>query len=217
MRRCVFVRLRATEWGIRCLGCGANVVAAAIVAVVKEEVPEWRSRTFYELSARGTVAEFLNRYVRDVTLSEYFDDVQPGESRDGILCQDVQALSFADGSFDVCTCSEVFEHVPDDRRGFREIRRVLRPGGCFVFTVPIDGGGTTVERASSEGGEVVHNLLPEYHDDPLRGFGRALVYRDYGPDIVERLTECGFREARLVAPESLNPWAYTRQVVVARR
>jgi ubiquinone/menaquinone biosynthesis C-methylase UbiE len=32
----------------------------------------------------------------------------------------VQRLSFADASFDLCTSTEVFEHVPDDRAGLRE-------------------------------------------------------------------------------------------------
>ena len=42
---------------------------------------------------------------------------------------------YGDASFDLCTSTEVFEHMPDDLNGFSEIRRVLRPGGRFVFTV----------------------------------------------------------------------------------
>ncbi len=49
---------------------------------------------------------------------------------------DVTALPFSDGAFDVVLCSEVLEHVEDDRRAVRELVRVLKPGGDLVVTVP---------------------------------------------------------------------------------
>ncbi len=216
-QRRVFVKLRTTEWGIKCLRCRANVVAASVVAVVKDLVPDWREKSFYELSARGAVVEFLKKHVSEVAFSEYLDDVESGRFKNGVQCQDVQGLTFDDDIFDVCTSSEVFEHVPDDRKGFREVYRVLRPGGYFIFTVPIHDAETTVERASLEDGSVVNHLPSMYHDDPLRGLGRALCYRDYGTDIVTRLTESGFRRASFVSPAGLNPWEYTRRVVVASK
>ena len=42
---------------------------------------------------------------------------------------DVQALPFADATFDVVVSTFVFCSVPDPIRGLREIRRVLCPGG----------------------------------------------------------------------------------------
>lgn len=33
-------------------------------------------------------------------------------------------------------CSEVLEHVPDDAQVLREIRRILKPGGALILTVP---------------------------------------------------------------------------------
>jgi len=52
-----------------------------------------------------------------------------------------QALPFADASFSVATCVEVMEHVPTALReqAFREIHRVLRPGGRLIMTVPHAG------------------------------------------------------------------------------
>jgi len=48
----------------------------------------------------------------------------------------VTDLSFMDGSFDCVLCSEVLEHVEDDTKAITELRRVLKPGGTLVITVP---------------------------------------------------------------------------------
>lgn len=44
-------------------------------------------------------------------------------------------LQFADESFDVVSCQFGVMFFPDRVRGYTEARRVLRPGGAFVFTV----------------------------------------------------------------------------------
>jgi ubiquinone/menaquinone biosynthesis C-methylase UbiE len=49
---------------------------------------------------------------------------------------DAQALPFCDGAFSHAVCSEVLEHLEDDRRALAELWRVLRPGGVLALTVP---------------------------------------------------------------------------------
>lgn len=46
---------------------------------------------------------------------------------------DALALPFPDGSFDVVTCQFGVMFFPDKVAGFGEARRVLAPGGAFVF------------------------------------------------------------------------------------
>jgi SAM-dependent methyltransferase len=48
----------------------------------------------------------------------------------------VDAAPFSDSTFDLITCLDVLEHVEDDRGALRELRRLLRPGGSVVVTVP---------------------------------------------------------------------------------
>jgi SAM-dependent methyltransferase len=44
-------------------------------------------------------------------------------------------LPFPDQSFDVVVCQFGTMFFPDKPRAFGEARRVLRPGGCFIFNV----------------------------------------------------------------------------------
>jgi SAM-dependent methyltransferase len=47
-----------------------------------------------------------------------------------------ERLPFGDGIFDHVVCTEVLEHVPDDRAVLGELLRVLRPGGTIAVSVP---------------------------------------------------------------------------------
>jgi len=47
-----------------------------------------------------------------------------------------EALPFADGSLGICTFFDVLEHIEAEDEFLREVRRVLRPGGFVVLSVP---------------------------------------------------------------------------------
>jgi SAM-dependent methyltransferase len=49
-------------------------------------------------------------------------------------------LGFRSDSFDSVLCTQVLEHVPDPLRVLSEVRRVLRPGGLALLTVPLNSG-----------------------------------------------------------------------------
>ncbi len=63
-------------------------------------------------------------------------DMRAGRGVDRI--EDVSKLTLADGSIGTALCVETFEHVFEVRRAFDEIFRVLRPGGVFLLTSPLN-------------------------------------------------------------------------------
>jgi SAM-dependent methyltransferase len=52
----------------------------------------------------------------------------------------ISRLPFADESFDMVTANMVVEHLDDPATQFREVARVLRPGGVFIFHTPNAAG-----------------------------------------------------------------------------
>jgi SAM-dependent methyltransferase len=58
---------------------------------------------------------------------------------EGVKCHKVDAtlaLPFEAAEFDVVLAVEVVEHMESQRGFFDEVQRVLKPGGCFIFTTP---------------------------------------------------------------------------------
>lgn len=186
-----------------------------MLAAVRARVPDLRQKVVYELAARGPIHDFLRAQAGRLVCSEYLEGTVPGASVDGVQSQDVQALTYPSASFDLCVCTEVFEHVPDDGRGFSELHRVLRNGGQLFLTVPLHDFAVTRERAKLVAGRLVHLLESEYHDDPLRGPGTALVFRDYGADLDERLRAAGFQDIGRIRPGGNTLWGFGRTIIVA--
>jgi len=53
-----------------------------------------------------------------------------------LSCMDITNLPFYDNSFDIVICSEVLEHIPDDKKAMPELVRILKPGKILAVSVP---------------------------------------------------------------------------------
>lgn len=213
----LLVRLADNGIGVRCARCRGSVIAMSLIMVLQRFVPDLSRLRVYEMSSRGPVFEYLSKRCGELVYSEYFEGIPTGSSKNGTQCQDVQRLTYSNTTFDLCTSTEVFEHVADDMAGFREIHRVLRQNGYFVFTVPLTGNLQTVERAQVLNGTLRHILPPEYHNDRIRGRGKVLCFRDYGKDITARLVDSGFSEALIAQVEGTGWWGRKHDVVIAKK
>jgi SAM-dependent methyltransferase len=213
----VICKLRDDSITVRCLHCGGSAIHMSIVEALRKNVPNIAEKDVYELSSRGALFKYLSRKCKTLAYSEYYADVPKGTYRNNVQCQDVQEITYADQSFDLVTSTEVFEHVPDDFLGFKEVYRVLRPSGKFIFTVPFTGADKTIERATLVNGRINHLLPPTYHGDRIRGQGKVLCYRDYGLDIVDRLRTAGFSQVRIEHRKDSIWWGLGADVVIARK
>jgi 2-polyprenyl-3-methyl-5-hydroxy-6-metoxy-1,4-benzoquinol methylase/GT2 family glycosyltransferase len=113
-----------------------------------------------------------------------------------ITNQNLEALTFADNSFDIVVTSDVMEHVRLDLRAHQEVRRVLKPGGIYLFTVPHFRDRETLYRVAvidpDDPAKDIFLTEKEYHGDANSKDGRALSYRSYGTDLDETLRRLGF-------------------------
>lgn len=97
------------------LGCGHRLL------------PEWRGESEAELVRKPQLL---------VGLDADFPALRRHRSIEHRCLGDISALPFPDRSFDLVTANMVVEHLADPGAQFREVARVLMPGGLFVFHTP---------------------------------------------------------------------------------
>jgi len=119
--------------------------------------------------------------------------------------EDLTTLSFPHASFDLVVTLDVFEHIPEYRRAFSEVYRVLRNPGYLVFTIPFffDKAETRVRATVNADGTITHHLPPEVHGNPVSAAG-SLCFQNFGWDILDTLRATGFTDA--FAALYWGPW-----------
>jgi SAM-dependent methyltransferase len=134
----------------------------------------------------------------EVQTSTYRPHEPPGISLGArITNQNLEALTFADNSFDILITSDVMEHVRLDYKAHWEIRRVLKPGGFYLFTVPhFRHQRETFHRVAVvdpyDATKDIYLTEKEYHGDANSEGGAALSFRSYGTELDQLLDALGF-------------------------
>jgi len=191
-----------------CSGCGSIPRERALMQVIKTYYQNYRSLNIHETSPGGRGASpKLMRECAHYSASHYYPDIPLGKTHphQGYRCEDLEAMTFADHSFDLFVSQDVMEHIFDPASAFKEISRVLKPGGAHIFTVPVinKANQSACWASRGENGEIVHHQEPEYHGNPIDNKG-SLVTMHWGYDLANFIMSESGMPTTIVMIDNLN-------------
>jgi SAM-dependent methyltransferase len=188
--------------GLVCSGCFMSNRQRFMLEAAEQT---WASPTSGILlleTMSALVPAIVGRYSSVLTSEYVASDARGGveyERRGSrVRHEDATRLSLSSDSLDGVIHNDVLEHVPEYRRSFDEVRRVLKPGGTVLFTCPffVSRDDHLVRAEIQPDGQVRHFEEPEFHGDPLNDEG-ILAYYHFGWKLLADLAETGFREVEI--------------------
>jgi len=111
----------------------------------------------------------------------------------------------ASASKDIVFSAFALQFVADRTKTFGEVRRVLRPGGVFVFSLDhplfrkVDRDTLSLVESYNENGAVV---------DDRGKFGQVVIYRDNIAGLHQALVDAGLTVQRIIEPDSRIRYSY---------
>jgi ubiquinone/menaquinone biosynthesis C-methylase UbiE len=169
-----------------------------VAAQLNGRLPESQRRILDAGCGTGIMLSWLERYseTEPVVGLDYTRDALTFCKERGhrLLAQgSVTDLPFADESFDMATCFDVLQQLPDgvDEKAMSELRRVLKPDGLLYIRV------------------AAYQWLLSGHDRALGTLRRYTL-----PEFVEKLTGVGFEvEQKTYANTLLFPVVMTKRLL----
>lgn len=200
-----------SEWFrdyLLCSGCGSIPRERALMRTIKQFFPNFSDLIIHESSPIGRGASTrLAQECTHYTFSHYSPDTPFGEidGRTNARRENLEHLTFPDATFDLLITQDVMEHIFDPEAAFREIGRVLKPGGAHIFTVPLVNKTAPTQRCARReaSGEVIHLREPEYHGNPVDPDG-ALVTMNWGYDITHFIASNTGMSTVIIQIDDLN-------------
>lgn len=133
----------------------------------------------------GPELAIYRHFFRYADVDYHAVDLIPTRHRDipDVEKVDITDIPYPAKTFDLILCNHVLEHVPDDRKAMRELRRVLRDDGMALLQVPL---GIKLAKTDED---------PKLIDEKARErrFGQSDHVRIYAEqDYLARLKKAGF-------------------------
>lgn len=203
--------------GTLCAFCKSPTRARHLARALLDDLSatkELKFETLQQLS-RARPADLLIAEINEIPGVHKYLTKLPGivySEYGGPNSEDLMGLSYDDETFDYVLTSDTLEHVPDFDRALSETRRVLKPGGVHILSIPIIWERSTRQRASVTNGIIVHHFPPSHHGKMTNRDGDFLVFNEFGGDVISRIESAGF--ALKVGTSKSNPTVIT---ISARR
>ncbi|MBL8299223.1 MAG: methyltransferase domain-containing protein [Rhodanobacteraceae bacterium] len=189
--------------GLTCRGCGLSNRNRLIYSALRRRVDELPQADVALLEYLTPLFAVLRRHLPQLQGSEYISEKHvPGQvySYHGhpVRHESITQLSYADASLDLVGHCDVLEHVYDYCAALREVRRVLRPAGQMICTVPffMTRQEEAVLARPRDDGSIEFLGPPEYHGDGLRPEG-ILTWHHFGWKLLDDAREAGFSRAQI--------------------
>jgi SAM-dependent methyltransferase len=174
------------QQGTRCAHCGNNLRAQALASAILSVFGTYETfETFVgervanrleilSINTCGTLHKYLSR-LRKHNLVEYPE-------------QDMANLSIDDNTYDLVLHSDSLEHVEEPLQALAECKRVLKPDGVCIYTIPIVVGRFSRSTVGKE---------TSYHGDPSERSSDWVVRTEYGSDAWKDPIKAGFRSCTM--------------------
>lgn len=180
--------IKKSEWlrdNYLCISCRSIPRCRAIIHVLEILYPGYRNMLIHESSPSGPASQKLRKECKQYVCSNFYDDIPPGTYKKGVRCENLEAMTFPDASFDLVITQDVLEHVMTPAKAFAEIARTLRAGGSHIFTVPYYQK-KTLTRALETSEGILYLAEKDYHLNPIDEKG-SLVVTERGTDICDHI------------------------------
>lgn len=191
-----------------CSSCGSIPRERALMKVISDYYQNWRGLAIHESSPGGRGGSIkLGHECKGYTASQFYPDITPGQvhPKSGYRCESLEKLTFPDNSFDLFITQDVMEHIFEPGAAFKEIARVLKPGGAHIFTVPLINKIriTDVWASRDENGKIIYHHEPEWQGNPVGEKG-ALVTMHWGYDIAGFILENAKTPTVIIAIDNID-------------
>jgi hypothetical protein len=197
-------RIGELRESLHCRKCAASMRDRTLVRQFLEQVSKIKKRQYsliknlkehdlegikiLDTDAYSSISKYLKKYPNYIRSSFLDPENLNYEMEPNYFNINLEKIGFKSDSFDIVLTSDVMEHVRDIDSAHKEISRILKIGGKYIFTVPYDHSSSTHHILVDTQNDLDHYLVPpQYHGDPISG--GIIAYRVFGRAIFSDLKE----------------------------